>query len=95
LLSFIDYFFFIYPYKFLAKAIGFEFLNRVTPERVRLYARFPFRVSWADWFDRLSAPIRFYYNEEDLRQWAKNANLKNVVISPTGLYGWRLYGEKD
>jgi len=95
LFSVVDYFLFIFPYKFLVKTAGFEFLDRITPERVKLYARFPFRVSWADWFDRLSAPIRFYYNEDDLKQWASNANLKNVVISPTGLYGWRLYGEKD
>ncbi len=94
LFSFVDYFFFILPYKLLVKTLDFRFLDKIIPARVRLYAKFPFRVSWADWFDRLAAPIRFYYDEEDLKQWAKNANLKNVVISPTGLYGWRLYGEK-
>ncbi len=93
--SFVDYFFFVVPYKFLMKIIKFKFLDKITPERVKLYARFPFRVSWADWFDRLSAPVRFYYDEEDLKQWARNAYLKNVVISPTGLYGWRLYGERS
>jgi hypothetical protein len=50
-------------------------------------------VCYADWFDRLSAPIRFYYDGEDLAGWAARAGLVNVRISQTGLYGWRLYGE--
>lgn len=71
-----------------------KFLNRITFRRVKIYMRYPFQVIFADWFDRLSAPIRFYYNENDLKGWAKRAGLKKVVISPTGNYGWRLYGEK-
>lgn len=86
----------ISSFKLLAKS---RFLNKViekiTFDRIKLYMRYPFQVAYADWFDRLSAPIRFYYSADGLRGWAKRAGLKNVVISPTGKYGWRLYGEKE
>jgi ubiquinone/menaquinone biosynthesis C-methylase UbiE len=95
LLAMVDYFIFIYPYKVFSNVLKDTFIDNTIPQRVKLYARFPFRVSWADWVDRLSAPIRFYYDEKDLKQWAENANLKNITISATGLYGWRLYGEKS
>ncbi len=50
-------------------------------------------VSGADWFDRLAAPIRFYYNGQDLDGWLSRAQLHHTAISPTGLFGWRAYGE--
>lgn len=83
---------FIWPYRLLRGAVG-PAVDRVTLPRIRVYARYPFQVCYADWFDRLSAPIRFYYNGDDLQGWADRAGLVNVRISQTGLYGWRLYGE--
>ena len=88
----IDWVGFILPYRRLRRALGPR-VDRVVLPRIRVYARYPFQVCYADWFDRLSAPIRFYYNEQDLEKWAERAGLMNVRISSTGLYGWRLYGE--
>lgn len=87
----LDYGLFVLPYRLLR---GLPLVERMTPARVKLYARFTFRTCFADWFDRLAAPIRYYYDRNDMEAWAGRAGLENVVISPTGLYGWRLYGEK-
>jgi SAM-dependent methyltransferase len=83
---------FIWPYRALRSLLGPR-IDRYTLPRIRVYARYPFQVRYADWFDRLSAPIRFYYDGDDLQGWAERAGLVNVRISQTGLYGWRLYGE--
>lgn len=87
--------FFIQSYKILRR-IGIlrELVERLTFPRVKLYAQYPFQVSVADWFDRLSAPIRFYYSGKDTEEWLSRAGFKNIKVSPTGLYGWRGYGEK-
>ena len=90
----VDWAFFIGPYKAAVKRRALQPLaEALTFPRVKLYARYPFQVSYADWFDRLSAPIRFYFDEEDLLRWAERARLQHVRISPTGRYGLRLYGE--
>jgi SAM-dependent methyltransferase len=83
---------FIWPYRLLRR-VGGPSVDRFVLPRIQVYAKYPFQVCYADWFDRLSAPIRFYYDGDDLQGWAQRAGLVNVVISPTGLYGWRLYGE--
>jgi SAM-dependent methyltransferase len=72
-----------------------KLVNRLNLDRIKVYMSYPFQVVYADWFDRLSAPIRFYYNYDILKTWAERARLKKVIISPTGKYGWRLYGEKE
>lgn len=73
-------------------ALGRRAVDAVAPARVRLYARYPFQVSAADWFDRLSAPTRNYYDDADLHGWADRAGLQGAETSPTGMYGWRLRG---
>ncbi len=62
--------------------------------RLQVYARYPFEVCVANWFDRLSAPIRFYYSPDQLVRWCHNHALTDGHISPTGLYGWRVYGQR-
>jgi SAM-dependent methyltransferase len=88
----VDWCGFILPYRLVRSLFGSCIEPHVWP-RIKLYARYPFQVVYADWFDRLSAPIRHYYDDADLAGWATRAGLVNVTISPTGLYGWRLYGE--
>jgi SAM-dependent methyltransferase len=83
---------FILPYRLTRRLLGPR-ADRLALPRIRLYARYPFQVVYADWFDRLAAPVRHYYDRDDLVGWAQRAGLVNVTISPTGLYGWRLYGE--
>jgi SAM-dependent methyltransferase len=89
----IDWVCFITPFKLLAVGPLAHIGERLLP-RLKLYTRYPFQVVWADWFDRLAAPIRFYYNGEDMQGWLARARLTHTTISPTGLFGWRAYGER-
>jgi SAM-dependent methyltransferase/uncharacterized protein YbaR (Trm112 family) len=87
---------FIKTYQGLATVPGLGRLMRKLPlPRLRLYTHYPFQVVYADWFDRFAAPIRFYYDENDLSGWVTRAKLTHTSISPTGLFGWRAYGERE
>lgn len=91
----IDYGLFVVPYRLALRVPVLGPAVRKLPlPRLRLYADYPFQVNYADWFDRLAAPIRFYYNGDDLDGWLDRAKLSRKTISPTGLFGWRAYGEK-
>ncbi len=86
---------FIGPYRLARRLPGAAALaERVAPARIKLYAQYPFQVSVADWFDRLAAPRRHYYGPDDLAGWAARADLADARITPTGKYGWRLYGHR-
>lgn len=63
--------------------------ERFTPPRIKMYSRYPFQVLYADWFDRLAAPIRFYYTAGEVEEMMRAAGLSDVQVSPTGLYGFR------
>ena len=91
----IDWVGFVMPYRVLARlpAIG-GIARRLGPQRLKVYAEYPFQVVYADWFDRLAAPIRFYYDADAMRGWLERARLEHAAISPTGLFGWRAYGER-
>jgi SAM-dependent methyltransferase len=86
----VDYGLFIYPYKVLRRTRLAPVVEPLALARVKVYAAYPFQVTYADWFDRLSPPIRFYYDEQDLRQWVREAAVEELSITPTGKYGWRL-----
>lgn len=92
LVAMLDWCGFIVPYRLARRLFG-SLIDRFVFSRIRIYARYPFQVVAADWFDRLSAPIRHYFDPQDLQAWAARAGLENIRISATGLYGWRLYGE--
>lgn len=86
----------IKTYQTLASIPGVGALMKALPlPRLRLYTHYPFQVVYADWFDRFAAPIRFYYDENDLAGWVSRAKLTHTSISPTGLFGWRAYGERE
>jgi SAM-dependent methyltransferase len=90
----VDWWLFIQPYKTLRRTARLgPMVERLTWPRIKLYSQYPFQVCYADWFDRLSAPIRFYFGWQDLQGWCRRAGLVNVSITPTGKYGWRVYGE--
>lgn len=90
----IDWCFFIRPYRLLASAPRLAGVAEGLLPRLKVYSAYPFQVVYADWFDRLAAPIRFYYDGNDMRGWLTRAKLERQVISPTGLFGWRAYGER-
>ncbi|MBI4322999.1 MAG: methyltransferase domain-containing protein [Candidatus Omnitrophica bacterium] len=82
---------FIGPYRLASRwSLTASLVERIAWPRIKLYAAYPFEVCVADWLDRLSAPIRFYYNEEQLSHWCCRHVLEDVRISPTGRYGWRV-----
>ena len=91
----IDYGAFVGPYKIARSLpVAGRAVARLPLRRLQLYAQYPFQVVYADWFDRLAAPIRFYYDGEDMEGWLSRAQLTHRTISPTGLFGWRAYGER-
>ena len=87
----VDYTFFVEPSRLLLRTR----LGRWVPPRLALYAEYPFQVTIADWFDRLSAPVRFYYDEKDLTAWAERAGWNRYRIEATGLYGFRLQRDEE
>lgn len=84
----------IVPYRMLHTwPMTRNWIERHAWPRIKLYACYPLEVCVADWFDRLAAPIRFYYDPEELHRWCARASLTDVQVSATGRYGWRVYGK--
>jgi SAM-dependent methyltransferase len=95
LCNLVDYGIFVNLYRRLAHLPGFgNRVGRLAPLRVKEYARHGFHVSYADWFDRLSAPITNYYREDEMRQWLARSGLCNTRLLPEGNSWWWLYGER-
>jgi SAM-dependent methyltransferase len=69
------------------KSLPEDVFGRFIPTHCRLYADLPFRASWADWFDRLGAPIRHYYTKDELDSWIKHVGAEGNVY-PTDDFGW-------
>lgn len=87
---------FVLPYRMLRRVPGLgRVVAAVTPPRVKMYSPYPFQVFQADWFDRLAAPIRFYYTEDEVRGMLQSAGLENVQTGATGRYGVRGRGVKS
>ena len=85
----VDQLAFVMPYTLARQTMLKGVAERVTPPRIKLYSQYPFQVLYADWFDRLAAPIRFYYSGPEVEEMLRSAGLSEVQVSPTGLYGWR------
>lgn len=90
----VDQYGFVVPYRILRRLPGTGRLAERMLPRIKLYSTYPFQVLQADWFDRLAAPIRFYYSEDEVERFAQRAGLTDIKISPTGLYGWRACGAR-
>jgi len=86
----VDRYMLILPYQLLRRMpLAGRLFERLTPPRIKLYSQYPFQVLYADWFDRLAAPIRFYYSEQQVQDILLRAGVVEVQTSPTGYYGWR------
>lgn len=86
----VDHYVFILPYRLCRQIPGLgRWVEQMTLPRIRVYSAYPFEVLHADWFDRLAAPIRFYYSEEEVRELMQQAGIDELLVTPTGLYGWR------
>ncbi|HLD29080.1 MAG TPA: methyltransferase domain-containing protein [bacterium] len=80
------------PLKYFKKNRFLSVLTRWVPNHFHLYTQYPFRVSYADWVDRLSAPIRHYFSGEELKTIYMERGLQNIIVTPTQGYGWRAFG---
>ncbi|MBK34541.1 MAG: hypothetical protein CME26_03295 [Gemmatimonadetes bacterium] len=58
------------------------------------YARHPFRVMHADFFDEMSAPVIHEHTDAEVRAWFADAGYEQVETSSTGGLGWRGLGER-
>ena len=72
----------IKPLKRLAKKIPYT-----------TYAYYPFRYNYADWFDRLSVPLTDGFSKEQVENWFRKADLKEIIITPRTT-GWRGVGRR-
>lgn len=83
----VDYGLLILPYSIFSRLLGRMGLNLWAPPRVRLYAKLPFRVSRADWFDRLAVPIRVCFTQQGVYELMHSVGLSDIRITPTGRWG--------
>ena len=89
----VDQYCFVLPYRALRRIPkAGPLIDALMFPRVKMYSAYPFAVLHADWFDRLAAPIRFYYSEEEVERFVQEAGISDVKVTPTGLYGWRANG---
>ena len=96
LCNLLDYGIFVNLYRFLAHlAIFSRLAERWFPKRLKEYAAHGYRVAYADWFDRLSAPITNYYKKEELIEWLTRSEMHNTKILPVNDSWWWLYGERE
>jgi len=73
----------IVPFRWLARAGVARGLLQRLPSHFKYYADYPFRVYHADWVDRLSAPVRFYFTPAEARQLLERQGLEAVEVFPT------------
>ncbi len=51
------------------------------PSHFREYAKHDWSIYRTDWYDRLSAPLTAYYDEDEIIYWLSEESLENVQIS--------------
>jgi len=94
LCNLVDYGIVVNCYKLFRAIPGIGTLvDRVTPSRISEYAGHGYRVSYADWYDRLSAPVTNYYKRGTMEGWLQRSGLSNTQLRPIGDSWWWLYGE--
>jgi SAM-dependent methyltransferase len=95
LCNLIDYGIFINIFRFTQKVpLLRKWTEKYAPLRVAEYAKHGYRISYTDWFDRLSAPITNYYKENEMKLWLNRSRLCNTRLLPEGDSWWWLYGER-
>ncbi len=56
-------------------------------------SQFEFHHIFNSVFDQLIAPITNYFHREEVEQWFKKANLKNIIITNRNNMSWRASGQ--
>jgi len=70
--------FLLVPYRILAMMAP----SRRLAERIpgRIYARLPYRENVLGWFDRLAAPVTYYFSEVDLHRLLTDAGFDEIRL---------------
>ncbi len=79
---------FLMPYRILTRIPFLEKVAKKIPGRI--YANFPFRENVIGWFDRLGAPVTYYFSKEDVENMLNNAEFERieVVARPDASASW-------
>jgi len=64
------------------------------PARTREYAEHGYYTAYADWYDRLAAPITNYYKEKELQDWLSRSSLQETALKKVEDSWWWLYGRR-
>lgn len=70
--------FLLIPYRLLSKFNLSRQLAGKIPGRI--YARFPFRENVLGWFDRLVAPVTYYFEQDGIRKLLEETGFTNIEI---------------
>jgi SAM-dependent methyltransferase len=76
------------PYRILSRIPVLEKVAKKIPGRI--YANFPFRENVVGWFDRLGAPVTYYFSREDVEDMLNKADFEciEVVARPDASASW-------
>ncbi|MBM2829431.1 MAG: methyltransferase 11 protein [Gammaproteobacteria bacterium] len=80
--------FLLTPYRFLSRFTATQsFANKIPGH---IYANFPFKENVLGWFDRLGAPVTYYFTKEDVERMLTNAGFHhiNVTARPGASASW-------
>lgn len=78
-LAVISELFLLIPYRILRKISVFEFIANKIPGRI--YADFPFKENVLGWFDRLVAPVTYYFSKSDIENMLLEAGFSGIQIT--------------
>ena len=72
--------FLLIPYRIFSRIPATKNLAEHIPGRI--YARFPFKENVLGWFDRLGAPITYYFSKQDVRRMLEEAGFGEIEVVP-------------
>ena len=72
-----------------------RYLRVPLPSHFKEYAKYDWSTYRTDWFDRLSAPITNYYEEDEIGDWFTGESLEDIQVSSYGDFFIRGIGTKS
>ncbi len=70
--------FLLIPYRIMSKLGFLQKLADNIPGRI--YARFPFRENVLGWFDRLVAPVTYYFEQDEIRELLEATGFRDIQL---------------
>ncbi len=87
----LDFYFCIF-WKF-TNYVGMEkVFAKIIPQRTKEYAKHNFKTIVADWYDRLACPVKLHYSDQELTEWYKQEEYKEIKVTPYWSAFWNGYG---